>query len=310
MNAHLPPNRKNLVIVRAGNNSLHPEWLKGMEDRSWDLVINYYGDDPTIYRDNGATRIDSKGPKWPALHALFTANPNFLRDYSNIWLPDDDLLTKTTQINQLFHVFNTYALQVAQPALTWNSYFGHLTTLKNIHFKIRFTNYVEVMAPCFSAQTLAKALPLLNVNLSGWGLDFVWTKLVDHPEREIAIIDSVTVQHTRPVGGPNYKMLRENGVSPWDELRNFCKENGLDEEPIILTYSAVCRNDTLMNARDQPRQFTVKAISGYVPALLHSPTPRKMIRRMAGMAWKSFNNVPDRVSETPTLKKHLFMGSP
>jgi len=295
--------RKNLVIVRAGDNSLHPQWLKGDGARNWDLVVNYYGDDPARYVEPDVTRIDSKGPKWPALHALLEENPQYFIEYGNIWLPDDDLLTSKAEINALFEVFDKYGLQVAQPALTWNSYFGHLTTLRNGQFQIRFTNYVEVMAPCFSAPALRKALPLFNSNLSGWGLDFIWSKLVDRPEQQIAIIDSVTVQHTRPVGGPNYKVLRERGVSPWDELRSFCKANGIDEEPIILTHRAVRRDGTVIDAIAQPRRFTMSTILGYVPALRHSPDARRMLRRLAGMAWKGLYNVPDRVAETPMIKR-------
>ncbi len=295
--------RRNLVIVRAGDGSLHPAWLQGDAARSWDLVVNYYGDDPQRYKDEDIRRIDSKGPKWPALYALLNENPGFLSDYDNIWLPDDDLLTSKAEINLLFEIFTRHKLQVAQPALTWNSYFGHLTTLKNRNFSMRYTNYVEVMAPCLTAKTLQKALPLFNSNLSGWGLDFVWAKLVEHPESEIAIIDAVTVQHTRPVGGPNYKMLRDKGVSPWDELRSFCRENGIDEEPIISTHRAVYLDGTVVDAGTQRLRFMRSTISGYLPALRQSPDPRRMLRRLAGIAWKGVYNLPDRVSEVPAIKK-------
>jgi choline dehydrogenase-like flavoprotein len=298
--------RKNLVIVRAGDTSLHPQWLQGDAARSWDLVVNYYGDDPARYIEADVTRIDSKGPKWPALHALLEENPRYLLDYENIWLPDDDLLTTKAEINALFEMFGRHGLQVAQPALTWNSYFGHLTTLQSTALEIRFTNYVEVMAPCFSAPALRKALPWFNANLSGWGLDFIWAKVVDRPERQIAIIDAVTVQHTRPVGGPNYKMLRERGVSPWDELRSFCKANGIDEEPIIRTHRAVRRDGTVVDVMAQPRWFTMRMILGYLPALRHSPDARRMLRRLAGMAWKGLYNVPDRVAEMPMVRKFAF----
>jgi hypothetical protein len=159
------------------------------------------------------------------------------------------------------------------------------------------------MAPCFAAPMLSKALPLFNSNLSGWGLDFVWPKLADRPEHEIAIIDAVTVHHTRPVGGPNYNMLKEKGVSPWDELRAFCKANGIDEEPIIETHSAVRADGKTVDAKHQPRLFMLGSISAYVPALRETPDRRKMARRMAGMAWKAITNVPDRISEMPMIKK-------
>jgi hypothetical protein len=295
--------KKNLVIVRAGDNSLHPEWLRGAAARDWDLIVNYYGDNPDAYRGDGLERIDSKGPKWPALHDLLAENRRFFADYAYIWLPDDDLRTDAVQINALFEIMAARRLQVAQPALTWNSYFGHLTTLRNAKFQLRYTNYVEVMAPCFSAPMLEKALPLFKTNLSGWGLDFVWAKLVNRPETEIAIIDTVTVDHTRPVGGPNYKMLRELGISPWDELRDFCKINGIEEEPTILTHSAIYQNGAVINAVKYPRRFTASAIAGYLPALRASPEPRRMLRRLAGMAWKAMYNLPDRVAEASFLQR-------
>ena len=55
--------RKNLVIVRAGDSSLHEEWLQGEGERNWDLIVNYFGDDPQRYRKDDVQRIDSKGPK-------------------------------------------------------------------------------------------------------------------------------------------------------------------------------------------------------------------------------------------------------
>lgn len=274
--------------------------------RSWDLVVNYYGDKLDLYLQAGVERIDSKGPKWPALQELIYANPRFFQDYDYIWLPDDDLRTDVTQINLLFEIMAKYSLQVAQPALTWNSYFGHLTTLRNTKYQLRYTNYVEVMAPCLSATMLAQALPLFNANLSGWGLDFVWTKFAARPEDEIAIIDAVTVQHTRPVGGPNYKALRDRGISPWDELRTFCKSNGIEEEPVIFTHRAIYHDGAMIDALAKPRRFTLSAIAGYIPALRHSPEARRMLRRMAGMAWKALHNMPDRVAEDSMPQKLLL----
>ncbi len=295
--------KKNLVIVRAGNTSLHEAWLEGAEARNWDIIINYYGDDPDRYRTPDVERIDSKGPKWPALYELIVANRDRVLSYDYIWLPDDDLMARKADINLLFETCDRYKLEVAQPALTWDSYFGHLTTLRNPNYRIRFTNYVEIMAPCFSAHLLEKSLPLFASNLSGWGLDFVWAQLVDHPTSEIAIIDAVTVRHTRPVGGPNYQALRDGGISPWDELRSFCRTHGIDEEPVITTHLAVRRDGSVVSAQGRQRRFALGAISGYLPALHRTPDRPRMIRRLAGMTWKAMCNVPDRVSEVPMVQK-------
>jgi hypothetical protein len=271
--------------------------LKGADARNWDIVVNYFGDDPDKYKQPDVVRIDSKGPKWPALQELIQSHPEFISDYEYIWLPDDDLLATKTDVNRLFDLVKSYKLEVAQPALTWDSYYSHITTLRNSMTKIRFTNYVEVMAPCLCSAMLRKALPLFNSNLSGWGLDYLWSALVEDPLNDIAIIDEVTVRHTRPVGGPNYKLLRETGVSPWDELRILCKAHGLGEEPVLVTHKAIRHDNTVITAEKNRYRFTSDFVLGYLPALAHTHERRRMLRRMAGGVWKGVFNLPDRVAE-------------
>lgn len=293
--------RNNLVVVRAGDRSLHPAWLEGSGERNWDLVVNYYGDSPDLYRTSDVVRIDSKGPKWPALQELLLNHPDLVDEYDYIWLPDDDLAATKADINLLFDICATHRLAVAQPSLDWRSYFGHLTTLRNPRFALRFTNYVEVMAPCFASATLARAVPLFGANLSGWGLDFIWPKLTPNPNADIAIIDSVSVVHTRPVGGPNYNALRAKGISPWDELRQFCRQNGLDDEPEIITHAAITSAGKNWDARRAPRGFALQLAQGYLAASSATPEPRRLYRRLAGLVIKAMLGMPDRVAENSLL---------
>jgi hypothetical protein len=171
--------RKNLVIVRAGDSSLHEEWLQAEGERNWDLIVNYFGDDPQRYRKDDVQRIDSKGPKWPALHDLVQKLGDDAFGYDYVWLPDDDLRTTKDGINSLFDIAAKHRLTLSQPALTRDSHLGHLITLRNRSFHLCFTNFVEIMAPCFSQDFLKQALPSFNENLSGWGLDI----LVAHQDR-------------------------------------------------------------------------------------------------------------------------------
>ncbi len=287
------PDRQFLVIVRAGDRSLHPEWLKGDEARTWDLIVSYYGDDPDLYRDHDIARIDSKGPKWPALYDVIMANKGLIEKYSHIWMPDDDLLIDKAGINRLFETCKTYGLEIAQPALTWDSYSSHLATLHHTNTLIRYSNFVEIMGPCFSSRMLAKSLPLFASNMSGWGLDFVWPNLADSPDTGVAIIDTVTICHTRPIGGPNYKTMREQGVSPRMELRKFCKNYQID--PRIRIHKMVDRNGRTVRADGRERMFALRLLVGCLPALRYSPERRRVFQRMAKMAvWTMFNR-PYRV---------------
>lgn len=228
------PGRRNLVIVRAGNNSLHPNWLAGAGKRSWDLLVNYFGDDPDKYKDQDIVRIDSKGPKWPALKELIEAHRDIVDRYDYIWLPDDDIDCRAADIERMFEIVRRHKLAFSQPALSLDSYFTWGVTLRNPLTRLRFTNFVEIMVPCFDHDFLMRCLPTMGANLSGFGLDFLWPKMLEETPKRIAIIDEVAVTHTRPVGGPNYTLLRERGVTAEDEGIQLRQANGIKDMTICV----------------------------------------------------------------------------
>jgi hypothetical protein len=221
--------RRNLVVLRAGDASLHEQWLAGPQPRTWDLVVSYFGDDPDRYRVDDVIRIDRKGAKWPALHHVLSVDlAGVIKDYDYVWLPDDDLAADTATINQLFAYAARYHLSLAQPALTEDSFFSHEITLVDRRFELRHTNFVEIMAPCFSREFLSRCLPTFGTTQTGWGLDFHWPRFVTDLSA-IAIVDSITVRHTRPVGGPNYAAAQAAGVDPRAEYCEYLATHGISD---------------------------------------------------------------------------------
>jgi len=232
------PKRK-LVIVRAGNSSLHEAWLPPVgAERSWDLVVSYFGDDPQIYRRPDVLRIDGKGPKWSGLHALLTSGQLDWQAYEQIWLPDDDLACTPEAIERLFMLADYHGLHLCQPALSHDSYISHGGTVHNPRFLLRRTNFVEVMAPLLSREMLGRVLPTMIENGSGWGLDFLWQMFLDRPREDAGVIDAVQVRHTRPVGGPNYARMREEGKSPFDELARLLRKYAINDRAQVC-WSAI-----------------------------------------------------------------------
>jgi len=230
--------KRNLVVVRAGDASLHPRWLLPLAERNWDLVVSYFGDDAQRYRKPEVLRLDAKGPKWPALHTLLSPGGLDWQRYERVWLPDDDLDCRGSDINRLFDLSEALGLQLAQPALSWQSHISHVITLQQPGFSVRYTSFVEVMAPLLSRSFLQRVLPTLGANLSGWGLDYLWPRLVDVPGRHSAIIDCVTVTHTRPVGGPNYAVLAQNGKNAFTEMDELLARFGITDRA-QLVYGAL-----------------------------------------------------------------------
>lgn len=204
--------RRFLVIVRAGEKSLHRQWLAGAT-RSWDLVVSWYGAEP--YAAVGDERVlNAKGWKWDVLAAQFAAHPELVEDYDYIWIPDDDIETDAASINALFALTEQLQLAVSQPSLSDDSYFSVMHTMRSSSFMLRYTTFVEVMAPCLSRATLKLAAPYFAAVPAGTGLSHLWTRFGDDNREKSAILDAVPMRHTRPVGIFLKQRMLEGGMDP------------------------------------------------------------------------------------------------
>jgi hypothetical protein len=223
--------RRTLVVLRAGDMSLHSEWLLGgpPESRTWDLHLSYFGDRSNPFPDRPAdiTLSYEPGTKGAGTVSCLDKLGERIASYDWIWLPDDDLSTDLTTLNRFFAIVCEHKLDLAQPALGQGSYVTHDITVQRPHMKLRYTTFVEIMAPCFSTQALKLCRPYLNATASGWGPNHLFPRLLGYPRRKIAIVDETPVVHTRPLGGPNISLTRQLGLSPEKELEDFMSAHQL-----------------------------------------------------------------------------------
>ncbi|MCG1020136.1 DUF707 domain-containing protein [Sutcliffiella horikoshii] len=209
-----------LIIARVGDTSYHREWLKPSIDKNFDLCLSYYGDSPEGIKNEADFYFESKGTKWPKIKEVIKALGERINQYDAIWLPDDDILTNSSNIKKMFELFTNQQFELAQPALTKDSFFSHAVTTEQTDYLWRYTEFVEIMAPIFSRNALNQCWETFDISLSGWGLDLLWPKLLGYPHKKIAIIDDTSVQHTRPIGtGGIYKYF-----SPFEELHDLEKK--------------------------------------------------------------------------------------
>lgn len=195
--------RRNLVVVRGGDRSLHRAWMSSAE-RSWDLCLSYYGgaENPCGGTFDRLHRF--RGAKWPGLSDLLASEREFLSRYDYVWFPDDDLMTDSSGIDALFAAARRYEFDVCQPALTPYSFASHRITLQRTDCLYRITNFVEIMAPMFSARALHELGATFSENSSGWGLEWLWDALCKKNGFKQGIIDEAPVFHTRPVGAAGH----------------------------------------------------------------------------------------------------------
>jgi len=224
--------RENLVVVRAGDKSLHPQWLSD-GPRSWDLAVSYYGDHPERYKGQYDLLHLHKGPKWEGIADFIGRHRDLVEGHRYVWFPDDDILTSAENIDRLFEICAEARFTIAQPALTHYSYYTWPITLQQRHAIYRRTNFVEIMAPCFDVETLALFEPTFTLSSSCWGVEWLWWDMAAKNNiARFGIADGAPVYHTRKVGSAGSGGATN---SPWDEKRKLMSEYGLPEtEPRVL----------------------------------------------------------------------------
>jgi hypothetical protein len=78
------------------------------------------------------------------------------------------------------------------------------------------------MCPIFSRTAFAACLHTFKESKTGYGLDFVWPRLLDF--KDIGIIDSVPVRHLRPV--QSHKKLKRAGINPRKLIQQVAERFG------------------------------------------------------------------------------------
>ncbi len=191
--------RNNLVVVRAGKNSFHNKWLSDSPvTRNWDLLVSWYEPIPDWENQEAEGVVFHIGNKLQPLK--FYWEKGWFDGYDYIWFPDPDIEINGQDISLLFSMMRLFDLDLAQPSLTRDSHISHEITLQVPGSILRYTTFVEVMQPCFSKRALEICAPTFDINRLTWGIDFVWSKLLNYPNKKIAILDAVCSSHTRPVG--------------------------------------------------------------------------------------------------------------
>lgn len=199
--------RRNLILLRGGDSSLHPSWLGASSaERNWDLHISYYGKQDHPYLAEGVTWSDERDSpnKWNGIAASIAKGLD-LSKYDYVAMPDDDIIIGAADWNRAFDICREHSIPAAQISLDHRSFFGLDETLKRPGFTLRYTSIAELMPAIFRADFLNELMKYLPLPGNLWALDHVVANLLRHDPRGIAIIDEVSVLHTRAFWtGPVY----------------------------------------------------------------------------------------------------------
>jgi hypothetical protein len=220
---------KNIVIAPCGNKShlFRDSWLKQEKQKEFDICLLFYHEtinDPSRY-DGMDHFYHLKGFKYIMIHELLTkVHPEWLNEYDYFYFLDDDIEIDTLGINAMFTLSRAFNSWISQASLSQDSYCSWPMFKQKQNSFCRFVGQIEVMSPLFNSEALKKCLPSFTGNRSSWGVDAVWSKILDYPKNRLIVFDTVVMKHTLPVGGG--ELYQKIGVDPhedWNAITTLYK---------------------------------------------------------------------------------------
>lgn len=216
-----PVLKRNCVIAAVGKDSLHREWKKGRTKPDFDLHLIVYDQSFNSFYEDADFVSYRKGYKMKLVYHYLMEHPEYLEHYAYFFIPDDDIRMDADNINKLFREMEERRIEIAQPGLS-HSYYTFEHTLRDKACVLRYTNFVEIMLPCFSRAALKKVLHTFDANESGWGIEDHWPLLIQSDRRDIAVMDGIVAEHTRPIQSYSDKNMKE--------MMDYRKKYGLERK--------------------------------------------------------------------------------
>lgn len=222
---------RNLVLAVVGDESVHESWLAGLQKRSFDLCLIYFGDQPGRFRGDADVYIERKGIKFALIYELVQRElAEVLPHYDRIWIPDDDVAADVARVNRLFELARQYNLEICQPAIAVGD-LSFQALRAQPEYILRYSQFVEMMCPLFTQRAFQKVLPLFNANASGWGIDWVWSSWF--AADQVAVIDATPMDHTRPLRTSGvHDRFRRMGVDPSTDLKVMIAKHNLNNRRV------------------------------------------------------------------------------
>lgn len=278
---------KFLLVTRAGPESLHRQWVAPDGVRNFDLFVSAY--DPAVEPMSGEGLYHElrAGRKVAGYGAFLRAHRALWEAYDYVALFDDDLLIDAAAISRLFALAAQHDLRIAQPALSRQSHFTYAALLQHPDFMLRYVTYIEMMCPLFRTDKLAAILPLFELGYES-GIDIIWSNLGEASPHDMAVIDAVTVHHTRPVGSRKSANGFSDGKRYEDDISAVLRSFDCPWLPCV-PYEGVRTDGSVTTKRTA---YAANAAS-LLSAIPHNE-PIKVAARNIAVYWKHLLSAPAR----------------
>jgi len=224
--------RNCLVWVQIGPDSKFREWFNKGQERSWDVLCNWYSFD-AVDLSIGEIGFAQKGTKFTGILKVLQNYKETFSQYEQVILIDDDLEFNFSDIDKLFQIARDNNLSMFQPSLTEDSYCIWPDIKSTKHTGVIPFNTVEIMMPGFSKDFLLSNQSLFEETVSGFGLDLALGRVAAREGLEVGVIYDVKAKHHKPINqstGAFYDYLRSFGINSKLELWRLIEKYSLDTE--------------------------------------------------------------------------------
>lgn len=210
--------KKNLLIIPAGKDAIFQDWESNYNTHNFDVaIINWTGE--PLRNTEAATYVeDIPGWKWKIIAAFIEKHD--VSQYEYIWCLDDDCVTVPELVAATFDFCRDNNLDLAQPALTEDSYVSHPPTRLVPGAQMHITDTVEIMCPIFSQRAWAATAAAYKDMPTGigYGLEGYWQGVLECLSGttkfggRVAVIDCLPVAHIKPV--TTTEQFKQRGLDP------------------------------------------------------------------------------------------------
>ena len=223
-----PSGRRRLVWVQAGPRFNVTRWFQPTSPRRWDLMCNWYTRDGLDLR-YGEIHLSQAGTKPTGIYHVLNNDPGLFQSYDQLLFLDDDLIIAHEDIDRLFDIAERDGLALFQAALLPGSHGVWMDLFQKFSRGSRRTTGVEIMMPGFTRDALFSCAELFGRNISGYGLDFMFSEQIRRAGGGCGVIDAVGVRHEAPIderSGAYYRQMRALGINYKLELYAAIREMG------------------------------------------------------------------------------------
>lgn len=161
-------------------------------EQRW-VALNGASDSPGL-RDVTSIIATQREPKFSLLNRLL--RPADMDDFDFVIACDDDIYLSKGFLPAYIAYQQKFDFAVAQPARAWHSHFDHSFVLRRPWLQARQTLFVECGPLVSFRKDAVKLLLPFDQTSQMWGMDLVWSEVIDRHRLKMGIIDALSIDHS------------------------------------------------------------------------------------------------------------------